>query len=79
MITKVREVKLKRAMRHQGSSLDIIYLPFLGAIGVHRDNIMRQPQGVTVGGNCTYTLGFANLDLIVGLIRAMLKFHVIDS
>lgn len=31
------------------------------------------------GSNCTYTIGFVNLDLIVDPVRAAYRFHVIDS
>lgn len=56
---KVRDVKLKRAMLDHGSSLNIISLPILDAMGVPRENITRQPIEVSgFGGNCTYTIGF---------------------
>lgn len=31
------------------------------------------------GGGCTYTMGFVNLDLTVGPIRATKRFYVVDA
>lgn len=71
---------LKRAILEQGLSLNIIFLPVVDAEDMSRENITRQMIEVSgFGSNCTYILGFVNLDLTVGQIRAMHRFHVIDS
>lgn len=80
MIAKVKELELKRAMLNQELSLNIISLPVLDAVGVRRDDMTGHPMEVSgFGGNCIYTLGFVNLDLVVRLVRAVHRFHVIDS
>lgn len=61
-------------MLDQGSSL-----PILVAVGVPRENIIRQLIEVSRFGGCTYTMDFVNLDLTVESSRAEHRFHVIDS
>lgn len=67
-------------MIDQRSSLNIISLPILDAVCVSRDNITRQPiEVLRFGGNYMYALGFVKLNLIVGPIRVVHRYHVIDS
>lgn len=80
MIQEVRDVELKGAMLDQGSSLNIISLPVLDAMGVPQENITRQPIAVSgFRGGCTYTMGFVSLDLIVEAIRAAHQIYIIDA
>lgn len=52
----------------------------MDAIGVPRENIMRQPIKVSgFDGDRTNILGFVNLDLIMWPIWAAHRFHVIDA
>lgn len=67
-------------MLDAGSSLYIISLSILNAVGILRDRITRQPiEPSSFRGNYTYTIGFVNLDLTVGPIPTAHKFHVTDS
>lgn len=62
----MKVVELKRAMLDLGSWLNIISLSVLDAVGVSQDRITRQPIEVSsFRDNCTYTMVFVNLDLIV--------------
>lgn len=41
---------------------------------------MRQPIEVpSFGGDRTHMIGFVNLDLTIGPIRAAYRFHIIDA
>lgn len=65
--------------RH-GSSINIIFLSTLDAVGIMRGKIIRQPIEVSnFIGNRTFTIDFVNLDLTVGLIQVAHPFQVIDS
>lgn len=78
--TGVKWVELKRAMIEKGSSLNIIPLSALDAVGIPRDKITKQLVEVSsFRGKSTYTMGFVNLDLNVGPRRTTHKFYVIDS
>lgn len=80
VIANVNGVELRRAMLDPGSSINIISLSTLDAVGVPRDNIIRQPIEVSsFRGHKTYTFGFGNLDLVIASIRAAHPFQVIDS
>lgn len=79
VIAKVRDVAQEDHV-DQGSSLSIISLSVLDAVYTPRENIMRQPIKVSgFRGDCTYTIGFMNLDPTVGLIRAAHLSHVINA
>lgn len=63
-------VELKRAMLDPGSSINIISLSTLDAVGVSREKIVRQPIEVSsFKGNKTSTIVFVSLDMTVGPIR----------
>lgn len=54
-----------------GSSINIIFLSTLDAVGVPKYKIIHQPIEVSsFRGHKTHTLGFVNPDLTVGSIRA---------
>lgn len=77
---KVRHVELKRVILHAGSSLNIISLNFLDDIGSPRENTQKQSFEVSIfNGDQTSTIGFVNLNLTVGQIRAPFHFYAIDS
>lgn len=63
------------AMLDQWSSLDIISLPILDAVGVPWENITRQRIEVSgLGGDCICVMGFVNPDLTVGRIKSRTGF-----
>lgn len=67
-------------MLDQESSINIISLSTLDAVGFPREKIIRQPIEVSSSrGHKTYTLGFVNLDFAIGSIRAAYPFQVINS
>lgn len=67
-------------MLDQGLSLNINSLVVLNEVGVSRENITRQTIEVSGSeGGRKYTMGFINLNLIVGRTRAAYQFHVIDA
>lgn len=71
--------RAQEAMLDQWLSLNIISLSFI-ALGLPRENIIRQPIEVLgFGGGYMCTMGFVNLDLAVGSIRAAQWIHVIES
>lgn len=61
----IRDVELN--MLELGSSLNIISLLILDIVGIPPDKITTQSMKVSsfFGDNCTYTMGFVNVDLTV--------------
>lgn len=76
----VNEVELKRAMLDPSSSIKIVSLSTLDAVGIPRDKIIRQPIKLSsFRGNKIFIIVFVNLDLTVGPMRAADPFQVIDT
>lgn len=66
-------------MHDPGSSLNIISFSSPKRSGYTQNRITRRCIEVSgVGGNCICTMGFVNLNLTVGSLAAVHRFHVID-
>lgn len=66
-MANVSGLELKRAIRNPGSSIKIISLIVLDAIGILREKITRKPIDIRLGDK-KLPLEFANLDLTAGPI-----------
>lgn len=74
----VNGVELQSAMLDWGSSINIISLAVLDAVGIPREWITRQPVKVSsFRGHITFSVGFVNLDITIGLTRTIRKLQVI--
>lgn len=75
----INGVELKWAMLNLGSSLNIVSLSILDAVGIPRERITRQLiEGSSLRVHNTYNLGFVNIDLAVGTNQTAHGFHVIE-
>lgn len=64
--TNMNVVKLKRVMIDPESSINIIFLLVLDAVGISRDKVVRQPiEESSFRGHRTFTIGFVSLDQTV--------------
>lgn len=80
VITSVYYVELKRAMVDRGYSLNIMPLSMLEVVGIPESKIIDQSIEILgFGGNVPFTLSYTNLDLTMGPIRVVPRFHDIDA
>lgn len=79
MTAGIRDFELRHATIVPGSSRNAMPLSTL-KVGIPRDNMVRQPVKVSrFGGNASLTLGFIELDMTIGPMRASTRFHVFDG
>ena len=76
----INGVQIKRALIDTGASFNLITLSTLEAVGMVGKTILRAPMEITgFGGAAESTEGYVQLALRVGLIVALMGFHVINS
>lgn len=71
-----RDIEMKRAMVDAGSSLTVTLLSVLETTKVSRDRTIKQPIEVSCSRYFHSTLSSTLLELTVGPIRTMNRFHV---
>lgn len=76
----INGVEFQRGFMDGGASLNILPYSTFKAAGIPANHLMKQPITISGFGNHSQqTMGFVQVDLIVGQIRSAAKFHVIDS
>ncbi|KAK9911759.1 hypothetical protein M0R45_035650 [Rubus argutus] len=77
---QVNEVFIRRALVDTGSSVNIVPLSVLKAAKIPTSRIVRSTVTISGFGNGSEdTLGYIQLDLKVGPIRSLTKFHVLNA
>ena len=76
----INGVQIRRALVDTGSSLDLLALSILEAMGLTGKRILGAPMEIIgFGRSAESTKGYVQLALRVGLIVALTRFHVINS
>ncbi|KAF7130216.1 hypothetical protein RHSIM_Rhsim10G0123700 [Rhododendron simsii] len=76
----INGMEFQRGFLDGGASLNILPYSVFKAAGIPSSHLVNQPITISGFGNHSQqSMGFVQVDLIVGPIRSATKFHVIDS